>query len=414
MFKQKRWAALAVLLTAFVVFGQGPGAPDSSGAFTGTVYDSEDSIPINGAKVVLSIYSMNPEKVDSVITGTNGRYGFDSLLTGQRNSYTITVTVAGYAPASVSGLTLTSEQTDIVDIYLSADTATPPPVNVGAFTGKVYDSLSQQPISGALVILSNRTSTAWELVDSARTGVSGAYLFDNVPATALIRYSISVSAQGYAPESNTGLYADSGVTDTVDFYLTSLDTSNGWLVYGIITRDSLKGLPLAGASVEIVQRSGTEFRYSATTDANGRYSAFLLALDRSYAFTVSAAGYITKETISRVSGDSTRLDMFLSPDTSGSGLFRGMPALPLRSALELFPNPANALAPLYVDIQGDTPLRIDLYNAVGQNVGSTLINRNLSGKCRVTLDSGHLPSGLYIVKASFEGRQEIQRLIFQR
>lgn len=253
MSKAATWTALAVLIAAFSAFSQGSGSADSTGAFTGTVRDAGDSIPISGAKVILSLYSINPEKVDSIITGTDGKYLFDSLLTGRRNSYTLTVTMTGYEPASTSGLTLVSHQTDTVDFYLSLpDTTDPLPLPMGAFTGTIYDSVSGDPVGNALVLLSSRTSTTWELVDSLRTGDNGAFVFDSVVASALIRYSISVSAQGYAPESNTGLYADSGVMDTVDFYLVGLDTTNGWLVYGTVTADFAEGVSVAGVILEIV------------------------------------------------------------------------------------------------------------------------------------------------------------------
>lgn len=401
MSKQATWAALAVLITSLIVFSQGPGTADSSGAFAGTVYAAEDSTLISGAKVILSLYSLNPVKLDSFLTGDDGLYHFDSLLTGRRTSYTITVTLPGYADAMISGLTLSSDQTDTVDVYLTLpDTSTPSPSPIGAFTGTVYDSISEEPIANALVLLSGRTSTTWELLDSLRTGEDGVFLFDSVAASDLIRYSISVSAQNYAPESNTGLYADSGVTDTVDFNLVSLDTSNGWLVYGIITADSLTGDPVANAALEIVQRSGSEYRYTAVTDKQGVFMIYVLAAERSYSVTITAEGFLTETAVSWVSADSTELNYFLDTDT----LYTGLPAVRIVSSpvMDLFPNPANTTA----GVRGAVPLKMEIYNTVGQRVAGA-INTTV-------LETRALPNGNYVVKASFDGKCLVKKLVIRR
>ncbi len=404
------FALIAICFAAFM-----PNAQTwAIGSFTGTVVDSATNEPVEDAVVIISRYSVNPEIVDTCFTDTLGTYLFDSLLTGRRYPYTLTVVTDSFALAVKSNLILSSNQIDTVDFYLVApDTTAPPQSAYGVFLGNVTDSLTGQPLSGVRVVLNTRINAAWQAVDSMLTGADGLFRFDSIPASLTVRYAVSASIAGYVPESRNNLYADSGSVDTVNFLLIAMDTTNSWLLSGIVTSDSLNGRPLANALVEVVQKTGTEFHYSTTTDDAGGFEVLVVDAARTYSIIVTLTGYKTKTVSLAVAEDSTETAIFMVPETLITGVTIGV-AANNGYRLSVTPNPANAGVTIAYGLPMGVSAQIALYGIDGRLVRLLSGNRTVQCGNSLRINITGIPAGAYIVKADAGDRQLIQRLIIQR
>ena len=407
--------AMLILLASIMLFAQG-GTPDTSGVLKGSVRDSLTNAPVQNAMVVLSKYLLNAEVIDTVVTGADGAFIFDSLLTGRRNAYTLTVAADSYALATQSNITLTTGQTDTINFLLvKGDSAVTPTGAFGAFTGSIKDSATNTALSGALVLLSVREGMAWKTLDSAITTAGGIFRFDSIAASASLRYALSVSVSGYVPKSQNNLYADSGVTDTVNFLLTPLTASNSWILYGTITADSLTGLPLSGVAVEVIQKSGTEYRYTAVTNAQGRYSVAILDVERTYQIIASLSGYLTDDTTRLVSQDSTRINLVLKTDTAGTAreLSRAH-TLSAGSVLSVGPNPAKGSLFVSWTVPGRGQMQVALFSPDGRLVRVLRSGKTMSGHLSMRCSLDGLPAGRYLLCAAQDNQKFVKSVVLQK
>ncbi len=125
------------------------------GTITGTVTDQLTHLPISGASVSCT---------GSPCTGTTTDGSGNFTLTVAPGTYAISVTAPGYAPGSQSGLIVTSgASTPAGNIALAP--------NPGTISGKVTDSLTGAPISGATVACTGGGMTC----TSTTTAVDGTY-----------------------------------------------------------------------------------------------------------------------------------------------------------------------------------------------------------------------------------------------
>ena len=412
----KKFICLLALLAAFSAgFAQG-GTADTTGVIVGTVYDSLTQDPVENAMVVLSLYLLNPKIIDTVFTDAEGGFAFDSLVTGRRNSYNLSVSADSFAAALKTGITLAAGQTDTVDIALLPPDTTPPAVlPLGAFTGTIRDSLTDSALGNALVLLSVREGTTWNAIDSTFSNTGGVYRFDSVPASALLRYAVSVSAAGYVPKSVNNLYADSGVTDTADFLLVPMDTSNSWLLLGTVTADSATGTVLAGVVVEVIQKSGTEYRYSATTDNQGRYAVTIMDLSRSYQIIATLDGYLTRDTTLLISADSTLVNLVLHPDTASSGIQERRADVSGKGRLlYVTPNPARASLSIAFLNPAQGRIRVALYAPDGRLVRILASGVAPAGTHGFRSAVSDLPGGVYLLRADVAGLRMTQKVILQK
>jgi len=175
------------------------------------------------------------------------------------------------------------------------DAGTIPCRGYGSLTGRVTDSATGDPVTGATVSYSGATT----LTDSA-----GSY---SLPMAPLGSYALSAGADGYASQSvivNVG----AGQAVTQNFDLAPATNGSGSL-RGTVT-DAKTGAPLFNASIKY---SGG----ATTTDAHGNYSLSGIPAGKA-SVTASDAGYASQiATVKIISGGTTTQNFSLSP-LSGS------------------------------------------------------------------------------------------------
>ena len=171
------------------------------------------------------------------------------------------------------------------------------PAPTGAITGVVSDTLTGQPISGALVTDGTRT---------ALTGGDGRYLITGVPAGTL---DVTASATGYSALTKTVMVVQ-GETSTADFALTPGPAGIPmWVesIFSRVTGPHLRvgagvvtdpDLPLAGAVVNLqaVYQDGSTWHFAKTSDMNGEVEVRIhRAPSGTYTVTITAltkVGYV--------------------------------------------------------------------------------------------------------------------------
>ncbi|OGJ91771.1 MAG: hypothetical protein A2268_08110 [Candidatus Raymondbacteria bacterium RifOxyA12_full_50_37] len=408
----KTIAAAAVYAALFSFPAMAAPAVDSSGAFTGTVYDSAAQIPLEGALVVLSQYTINPLEIDTFLTGADGKFSFTNLLTGSRNKYTISVSADSFRSTFKSDLVLAKDQTDTINFFLiETDSVIIPPVDSGIIVGTVYDTVTNDPIAGALVILNQGTGRVTVFVDSIRTDASGSYSFENLSFA--IRFMVSVSKQGYLPGVSGGTYLYSSTPiDTIDFHLIPMDTSNSWIISGKITADSSTGETLENVSVVFTQRYGTENKYTGTTDAAGVYTIMLPAQELGYTVTASLDGYIPFEQNHSVSADSSELDIVLVWD--GNTSMEVAAVNTGNTTLQTFPNPCKDVSTISLHMAKAGQVNVAVY-AIDGTLISTLAHGAMNpGAYSLPLQTNRLAAGVYVVRVKTGDIHLSQKLLLTK
>jgi len=160
------------------------------GTIAGTVTDSSNAEPIEGATVVVEGTEL------LATTDGNGDYEIDEVPV---ETYTVTASAEGYDDDSQSVTVIAGETS-------TADFALEPIPTTGTIAGKVTDSSTGLAIEGATVTDGTR---------SAITGVNGDYTIDDVPVGT---YTVTASAAGYDDDSQS-VTVIAGETSTADFTL---------------------------------------------------------------------------------------------------------------------------------------------------------------------------------------------------
>ena len=81
---------------------------------------------------------------------------------------------------------------------------------------------------------------------------------------------------------------------------------------------------------------------------------------------------------------------------------------------EAYPNPFNPSTTLNFSLDADGSVAINVYNVMGQMVG-TLHNGNMSaGTHSLTWDASDLSSGIYLVRAESAGNIAIQKVMLMK
>jgi len=160
------------------------------GTIAGTVTDSSDDEPIEGATVVVDGTEL------SATTDGNDGYEIDDVPVG---TYTVTASAAGYDDDSQS-VTVIAGETSTADFTLN------PIPTTGTIAGKVTDSSTGLTIEGAMVTDGTR---------SAITDVNGDYTIADVPEAT---YTVTASAADYDDDSQS-VTVIAGETSTADFTL---------------------------------------------------------------------------------------------------------------------------------------------------------------------------------------------------
>ncbi len=108
---RRRFGFVLVLLLSFI--SQQTGAlAGVTGGLTGTVVDAVTSAPAAGARVAV----LSPSQSTTVTTDASGHF---FVLTLQPDTYTVTVSKAGYQPASVAGQVVSADTMQSVTVRLN-------------------------------------------------------------------------------------------------------------------------------------------------------------------------------------------------------------------------------------------------------------------------------------------------------
>lgn len=215
---------------------QGPGG------IAGRVTDVHTHDPIAGAIVEVSgIQTLVP-----VMTNANGEYGFTGVPPGE---HLVNVSKDGYGPAHRE-VEVESGHVTIADFALEHITTVPP----GSIAGFVTDSVTSQPIAGALVFYGPLfTATApplwWDDDVSPElphvvTDAHGHYVIENLrPGT----YHLEATAPGHK-RGHEETEVKSGLRSEVDFSLEPEVINPPGGIAGLV-EDAETSQPIAGARV---------------------------------------------------------------------------------------------------------------------------------------------------------------------
>ncbi len=220
-----------------------------------------DSTPIPQAHLLFQ----SAQHTRSYTTGENGRYNAP-LPAGL---YTLTVTVAGYDPVVISGIQVNDDATITQNVVLGE-----PPL--GGVHGFVTDVVTQEPIAGAEITLSQGITTTY----STQTDASGYYTL-TLPVGV---YDLAATAVGYHAATLENVQIAAGDVLTEDVALEAL------VYYGAIhgqVSDAVTQDPIADAEIGFWQ--GMTVTHSVPTDASGAYMATLPV--GTYELRATAVGY---------------------------------------------------------------------------------------------------------------------------
>lgn len=241
----------------------------------------------------------------SATTDAGGNFHIDGVEPG---SYTIASYRTGYIrAASNPGVVFTVEGDSSQQASLTLTQATP-----GALSGTVTDGTN--PVSGASVVF---TSTDGQTV-AATTDTNGKYSLPTIPQGTYT--GTAAKTPGFGTSASQTVTVTGGSSQTVNFILKpGPGTATGRVV-------DLSGNPISGATVSFITGSPATIVTTATTAADGTYSATVNA--GSYSVTATAPGYGNSVPISVVVTGGAAVsvpDIQLGPISNGTlgGLVTG-------------------------------------------------------------------------------------------
>jgi uncharacterized repeat protein (TIGR01451 family) len=160
------------------------------GFITGTVTQAGNGAPIAGAQVSAAPHAGGGG--GTTATGEDGRYA----LALAPSTYDLTTSAFGYEPATVWGVVVTTDTTNVVDISLTA-------LSTGTLQGHVTDADTGQPLTATVTVL-----------DTPREASASAYTF-TLPAGT---YTIRARSLGYRVVTAT-VHITAGLATTADLAL---------------------------------------------------------------------------------------------------------------------------------------------------------------------------------------------------
>ncbi len=234
----------------------------TGGKITGTVRDDKGH-PASGATVTLTA----GEDTFTTTADEQGAYTLHDIPAG--SGYVLVAAKPGYTESSVSRVSVTIGMLTEADDLVIA-------LNSGTIAGTVTTE-EGHPIPGATVSVAAQGQTL-----TAVTSATGAYEIENVPAGT--GYVVTAAREHYESASVSGVSVAIGQrTEGVDIVLLS---SLG-AISGQVTNSSNESV--AGAEVVAAKGDAT---YTATTDAEGRYTIDSVPAGSDYTLRASASGYL--------------------------------------------------------------------------------------------------------------------------
>jgi large repetitive protein len=246
---------------------------------SGTVIDANTRAPLTGVIIEVRL-SGTDILVRRVLTDENGNYLIEGLPQG---TFDVTAQLENYA-VSVNTVFLSANERERLNIELLPFPAT--------IQGTVHDSVSLDPISGALVqVVIPNTDI---VVESIITSSDGTYSIGNLPSGS---YNVVISAENYANEIIPVILTPNE-TETVNALLDPNPATITGTVFNVQT-----GAGIEGALVRVFDSDGV-FVTSTLTDSNGEYSISGLAAG-TYTVIASREGF----------GNSTQIITVLQGET---------------------------------------------------------------------------------------------------
>ncbi|MBY6036635.1 carboxypeptidase regulatory-like domain-containing protein [Fictibacillus nanhaiensis] len=167
---------------------------------TGTVINEETGEPISGASIQVQLMDTNGVIITTTFSDQNGEFIIEDLVA---SSYSVIVNAEGFTTAS-STVRLLPGSVSSINIAMA-----PLP---GYITGTLRDGISELPIAGATIKVSN---TSGAVVDTMLTSTNGEFL--SVGLSDGI-YTLTAIAEGYQTKL-IGAIVSSGITMNVDIEL---------------------------------------------------------------------------------------------------------------------------------------------------------------------------------------------------
>lgn len=259
------------------------GAIATTGKITGVASDTGGNA-IQGVQVILVRRQGGGAgtPVDTMLTGTTGRFTFDSLAANRYDLVASKVGLTVTNPTDLVGIIVIAGQTDTVDITLRPNAAI---TRIGSVRGKITAQTGGAGLA-AQVVLDQTIGGVLTPVDTVTAAATGNYSFLTVPAGR--NYAITASMTGYVTRTSTAFTVDSGVTDTMNLALATQVAAAG-IVKGTVSDTG--GNAIDGAQV-ILRRSGaTQTPIDTMLSASGGKFSFTGLAVGTYSLAVSKANY---------------------------------------------------------------------------------------------------------------------------
>jgi hypothetical protein len=315
---------------------------------SGTIRDSLNALGVAGVTVNLRA-GLNTQAGAVVTTGTTNGAGQYSIANVPTGYYTAELAKAGYVTAFIFIHSLGGEVTGNQNASISLVT----PSIQGTIGGLVSDSVTGLGIPGATINVYDGAT----LMGTTTTDANGNYSVDVDAGTG---YTVQVSAPAYTTLNQNSVTVVANATTTLNLQATLiLGTLAG------VVRDSVSGLGIAGATVEVY--NGATLIGTTTTDGNGNYT-LNVPPGSSYTIQVSDAGYNTlTQTNVTVAGNATTT-LNLNPQaivTQGTleGVVRNfMSGLGIAGATINVYDGATLIATTTTDANGNYSVEVDAGN----------------------------------------------------
>jgi protocatechuate 3,4-dioxygenase beta subunit len=211
-------------------------ASQSTVTLTGTVTDSGNIAPIQGATV--SLTDANGAPIASTTTGTNGQYTFTGLQVG---IYTFTASDTGFITQSTDVTLITGTNTDNISLQQAA-----------TMSGFVTDA-NGNAVQGATVTVAENGQTF-----TATTGTNGSYTISGLtPGTV----NVTISASGFSPVATQATLTNG--TNADNFALSAQQAE----LSGVVTDPN--NTPVDGVTITATDSNGVVQGTTTTFNNNG-------------------------------------------------------------------------------------------------------------------------------------------------